>query len=118
MSEKERETHFLKKVKNVLDEGNRNLDSSHQSKLTQIRNRALESKSKRRFQDWSFFPAMQWGAVACALLIGIILLNKPNTNQSAPGIEDIDLLASSDVIEFYEDLEFYSWLAEENIDMG
>jgi hypothetical protein len=118
MSEKDRESRFLKKIKKTLDDGSRNLDSGHQSKLTQIRHQALESKSNRWLPNWTYLPAMQWGSVACALLVGIILLGEPNKTQLQPGFEDIDLLASADVMELYEDLEFYSWLAEENIDLG
>jgi hypothetical protein len=118
MSEKDKETRFLKNIKKTLDDGSRNLDSSHQSKLTQIRYQALESKSKRMFPNWSYLPAMRWGTVACALLIGVLYFGQPGTVQMEPGLEDIDLLASTDVMEFYEDLEFYSWLAEENIDLG
>lgn len=118
MSKNDRETRFLKNVKNTLDDGSRNLDSSHQSKLTQIRHRALESKSNRISPNWTNLPAMQWGTVACALLIGILFLGKPGTTPLESGFEDLDLLASTDVMELYEDLEFYSWLAEDNIDLG
>ena len=118
MSENDKETRFLKNVKKTLNDGSRNLDSSHQSKLTQIRHQALESKSSRWLPDWTYSPALQWGSVACALLIGIILLDKPNKTPLEPGFEDFDMLASLDVMEISEDLEFYSWLAEENIDLG
>ena len=118
MSDKDRETHFLKKVKNTLDDGSNRLDPSHQSKLTQLRNRAMESKSSSWFPKLTYQFAWQWGTVACALLIGILFLNDPGTTKLEPGLEDIDLLASADVMELYEDLEFYSWLAEENIDVG
>jgi hypothetical protein len=33
-------------------------------------------------------------------------------------LEDVDLLATTDVLELYEDLEFYAWLAEENVEAG
>jgi hypothetical protein len=118
MNEKDRDSKFLKNIKKTLDDGSKNLDSSYQSRLTQIRHRALESKSSGWFSNWTYLPAMQWGSVACALLIGILYFGEPGKTQLEPGLEDIDLLASADVMELYEDLEFYSWLAEENIDLG
>ena len=118
MSENDRENRFLKNVKKTLDDGSRNLDPSHQSKLTQIRYQALESKPKSIFPNWSYVSALQWGSLACALLIGVLYFGEPGTTKLEPGLDDLDLLASTDVMELYEDLEFYSWLAEENIDLG
>jgi hypothetical protein len=43
----EEEQRFLKNVKKALDEGTDNLDAGTQSRLTQIRYKALESKSSR-----------------------------------------------------------------------
>jgi hypothetical protein len=41
-------------------------------------------------------------------------MNQPN--GTLPPLEDIDLLAAEENLEFYDSLEFYAWLAEEYID--
>ena len=41
----------------------------------------------------------------------------PNPDQSQKldtGLEDLEILASVDQLELYEDLDFYDWLANEN----
>ncbi len=116
MSDKERHIKFLKQVKKVLDEGAEGLDPGTQSRLTQIRRKAIESKTAWSFPSWLYQPALQWSAVACALLLGVLYFADPDKSHYQLGLEDIDLLASTDVLELYEDLEFYAWLAEENVE--
>ena len=118
MNENEEDKRFLKQVKKTLDEGSSRLDPGIQSRLTQIRFKAMESKSSRWFPEWLYQPATQWASVACALLLVVLYFGEPNKTQMGPGLEDIDLLASADVLELYEELEFYAWLAEENLDAG
>ena len=110
----ENEKRFLKQLKKTLDEDQ--LDAKIQSRITQIRYKALESKSNRLFPEWMYQPAAQWASVACALLLIVLYFGEPGETQS--GLEDIDLLASTDGLELYEELEFYAWLAEENVDAG
>ena len=116
MSENEQENRFLKQIKKTLDEGADHLDAETQSRLTQLRYKALESKSSRRLPEWMYQPATQWASVACALLLIVLYFGEAGKTQ--PGLEDIDLLTSTDGLELYEELEFYAWLAEENLDTG
>lgn len=118
MSENEQEKRFLKRVKKTLDEGTNNLDSETQSRLTQIRHLALESKSSRSFPEWMYQPPVQWASVACTLLLAFLYFGEPATTQIDLRLEDIDLLTSTDVLDLYEEYEFYAWLAEENLDAG
>ena len=39
-------------------------------------------------------------------------LNQPLQGE---GVEAIELIASQDTFELYEELEFYTWLAEEDV---
>jgi hypothetical protein len=111
------EDRFFKQVKKTLDLGTDHLNAETQSRLTQIRYKALESKSSRWFPEWMYQPTAQWTSVACTLLLIVLYFAEPDKFQE-PSWEDVDLLASTDVLELYEELEFYAWLAEENVDAG
>jgi hypothetical protein len=118
MNESEQENRFSKQIKKTLDDGSHRLDSETQSRLTQIRYKALESKLNRRFPEWIYQPLTQYASVACALLLIVLFFGEPGKVQVDPSLADIDLLTSTDVLELYEELEFYAWLAEENMDAG
>ena len=118
MNETEQDKRFLKQIKKTLDKGSSRLDPGIQSRLTQIRFKAMESKSKGWFPEWMYQPATKWASAACVLLLVVFYFGEPNKTHVGPGLEDIDLLTSTDVLELYEELEFYAWLAEENMGAG
>ena len=118
MNEAEQDKRFLKQIKKTLDKGSSRLNPRIQSRLTQIRFKAMESKSKGWFSEWVSQPTAKWASVACVLLFVVFYFGEPNKTHVGPGLEDIDLLTSMDVLELYEELEFYAWLAEENMGAG
>lgn len=116
MSAQDKEKQFIDNVKKALDLGAENLDPGTQSKLTRIRHRALDAGERKGFdiRQWFTLPRVGW-ATACILVLGLtIFVQRPN--GTIPPLEDIDLLAAEDNLEFYDGLEFYAWLAEENSD--
>lgn len=118
MNETEQDKRFLKQIKKTLDEGSSRLDPGIQSRLTQIRFKAMESKSKGWFPEWMYQPTTKWVSAACVLLLVVFYFGEPNKTHVGSGLEDIDLLTSTDVLELYGELEFYAWLAEENMGAG
>lgn len=116
MNELDKEKQFIDNVKKALDLGAENLDAGTQSKLTRMRHQALDAGERKSFdiRQWLTLPKMGW-ATACILMLGLtIYIQQPN--GTVPPLEDVDLLAAEDNLEFYDGLEFYAWLAEENID--
>ncbi len=110
------EKQFIANVKKALDLGTENLDAGTQSKLTRIRHKALDAGERKGFdiRQWFTVPVAGW-ATACLLVLGLaIYMNQ--SNGTLPPLEDIDLLAAEDNLEFYDGLEFYAWLTEEGID--
>ncbi len=104
-----------------LDEAVRALDPVIASRLRLALQSALEASQKKRL-TW-IMPATGFAAVSVGILAFFLLLQSPeqptlvseNALQNlSGGVEDLELLASSETIEFYDDLEFYGWLAEEN----
>jgi len=101
---------MLQDVRRVLDEQNHNLDSSTLSRLNRARQRALESRKKRRsnFWGWTLVPAT-------ATVLMVLLLRQPaDFLQPANNeISDLQILTSEESLEFFqEDMAFYEWIEE------
>jgi hypothetical protein len=117
MNEQDKEKRFIDNVKKALDLDKENLDAGTQSKLNRIRQKSLDAGERKGFdiRQWFTLPVAGWAATACLIVLGLtVYLQQPN--GSTPLLEDIELLAAEDNLEFYDSLEFYAWLAEENID--
>ena len=113
MNTHDKEKQFVDNVKKALDLDAENLDAGTQSKLTRARHKALDAGEKKGFdiRQWFTVPVAGW-ATACILVLGLTFFLKPD--GAPPPLEDIDLLVAEDNLEFYDGLEFYAWLAEEN----
>lgn len=109
MTEPDQDKQFTEFAKRTLDQSVQDLDSETRSRLSSARQTELSQSFKPR---WSFYPA--WGiAAACAALLTFTLWEaQPPPVIATLSIDDVEILASADGWEFYEDLEFYSWLAE------
>jgi hypothetical protein len=93
------------------------LDARTRSRLHQARNVALDELKKgstRRY--WLSAPL---GGLAAVVLVAVFLLSgrETVTPGSEPGIlplDDFDIVADTDNFEMLQDVEFYSWLAEQS----
>jgi hypothetical protein len=111
---------FLEGVRRTLDESVDNLDAQILSRLTQARHDALEQvKSKPYLHKYPFWlTTAALVATAAAVLLAIFLSRDPSIPQYYSAIEDVEILAASENPEFFSELEFYAWLAEEMDDAG
>ena len=118
MNEQDKEKRFIANVKKALDLGEENLDAGTQSKLTRIRHQALDAGEHKEpsIRRWFMLPVAGL-ATACAIILGVAIYLKP-PGGLPPNLEDLDLLAAEENLEFYDRLEFYAWLAEAEIDVG
>ncbi len=101
-------------VKSVLDDSAESLDATTLSKLRQARYKALEQASGHRVSAASWWvPA---GAVTATTVIAVFAfwLGVVNPQTRVNTIEDLDLLASADNTELYEQIEFYEWLQSQD----
>lgn len=104
---------FVETVKRALDELERDLDSTTLARLRAVRQRALANYKDSRWwrTPTGWVPA---GALAAALagvaIAAFMWLSVPPSGLPPTGIEDLELLAAQDSIEFYADLDFYYWL--------
>ena len=109
------ESAFLERVRGTLDDSVDNLDAGTLSRLTQARHRALaEAKSRPSQRGPSFWFSLAGLAAATAVVfLAILLTRQPSRPQYYSGLEDVEILATGENPEFFVDLEFYAWLAEE-----
>jgi hypothetical protein len=93
------------------------LDARTRSRLNQARQRALEEIKKgstRRY--WLGVPL---GGLAAAALIAMVLIRGggesgvPQQENADLPLDDFDIVADTDSFEMIQDVEFYSWLAEQ-----
>ncbi len=100
-------------VRQTLDESAAAIDADTLSRIRQIRTQAI-AKAEIRTSSWS---GVMTGALAtaCVMVVAVmILLRSPMPTEAVP-LDDLDLISSSESLELYEDLEFYEWLAEDNL---
>lgn len=106
------EQSFINQIKQVLDEDTEQLDSDISRRLRLARAEAVESYTEKHF---SWKPAGGF-ALATMLLVAIgvwqIDGNNPvnKTTTMPPAMEDLELIASSDNLQLYQNLDFYQWL--------
>ncbi|MFV1998399.1 MAG: hypothetical protein ACC641_10355 [Acidiferrobacterales bacterium] len=95
----------------VLDERIDELDDNVIARLRAARLRATDIATRKNERPAWIKPV--GGLVAATLVVGVAT-SLWMTNPSVPkySIEDMDILASAESPEFYQDLEFYLWLEE------
>lgn len=98
-------------IKQQLDQEAEQLDADSQRKLRMARAAALEAAEKpRRGKLW--LDVAMVGMVA-GLAVALYLVT-PEQAQLAPVFDDLEMLAGVEEPEFYQELEFYYWLEEQN----
>lgn len=119
MKNQDDENSFLKKVKHSLDQSEENIPAETLSRLRRIRQEAINSKTKVNTWGIKWVPAPYPALATAAMVLLAVLLFSPGDREQAPvnPLDDLEILASNN-LEFYEDLDFYAWLAEEEPNAG
>ena len=112
------EEELVAQVRESLDASVQRQDAETRHKLIAAREKALaQSKRNSIFTSVWLKPAF---ATACAVFVAFFIINtqfpitqNQNVVQSNE-IEIIETLAEQDNLELYEELEFYTWLAQED----
>ncbi len=109
---------FAAQAKGAFDDSVERLDAGALSRLNQGRHAALEQlangDTKAIWMRWA--PA---GGVAAAALLTMIVMRGPEI-ESMPVevVSDFEILLQDESLEMLEDLEFYSWLDDVDLDAG
>ncbi len=122
------DSHKNRREKSLEDRSRRELDTLDDQlpadisrRLYQARRKAVAlaaGNSKPRQLPW--FRLGSGIAVAASLVVVVLLIGGPfltnglSTGKSPSELldDDTDLLLSADTLEFYDNLEFYSWLVD------
>ncbi|HEY0964148.1 MAG TPA: hypothetical protein VGE69_17500 [Pseudomonadales bacterium] len=98
-------------IRRELDRSCDALDGHTLSRLNRIRHVALARRQSRATRLLLPFGGF---VTACVLVLTVTLFMPGSLTESddpVPPLEDIDILASNDSLDLYEDYEFYEWLA-------
>ena len=114
MKNEEQETQFMGHVRSGLDREAENLDIETATRLKRIRYSAIEQIDSSRFKLWRLLrlPAL---AVVTGVIIATVVITdyrSPTIIQNQHALADLEILASDEQLNLFDDLEFYSWLAE------
>lgn len=108
MNQDERDQALLAKAKAVLDRQVRDLDPHTAARLQAARRAALEASPRPGWAPWLAAS----GFAAAIVLATVLWWRQPPPQPPLPAMEELDLLASAEGLEFYDDLEMYVWLAD------
>ena len=104
---------LLERVRKHLDHSCDALDGQTLSRLNRIRHGALEKQQKPRNPFLLPFGGL---VTACVLVLSVTLMDHQSIPESLPSgasaLEDIEILTSAEELDFYENYEFYQWLAD------
>jgi hypothetical protein len=104
--------HFLQQVTSALDKAEHGLDDTTLRELRKRRREAVEISKKR--PAWLLPVAgLAMVATVAAFSVSLWLAAPQPSLETLPAVEDMALLGDAESLEFYEDLDFYLWLDEE-----
>jgi len=111
---------FLKKAKDVLDQNIEELDGATVSRLRKIRYAALEKSDTIEHSWWQRLrlPAVALMTASLIAVVTIVQMRTPVELSPINTVEDIEILASNEQIDLYENFDFYTWLVEEQQNAG
>jgi hypothetical protein len=115
-TEKIKDQRFLNRAKEALNESVGNLDDPTLERLRDIRHRAVEAADERpglmlRLPRWVKMGSL--ATAAAAVLVFSLWFTPPKHDLAVKNPEDFEIVLAKDHIDLYEDLDFYSWLADE-----
>ena len=113
----EREQAFVEDVKKTLREKGEKIDPEILVKLTAMRSGVVESRGYRYTGLWKMarVPAAAFMVGVMCFALVIFASRPPVTIQhSLLGLEDVEIMVSEESPDFFAELDFYTWLAEQN----
>ncbi len=105
-----REKDLIDHIKRHLDESVEDIDAPTAARIAVARATALREGTKRRLV-W-YWPAVGVATAAAVLLAFMITFRSVPPQLTAEHQEELKVIASEQNMEFYENLDFYAWLAE------
>lgn len=106
------DSRFETRARELLRDSADNLDGATRSRLTQARHAALAQIGPSNSRHW-MRVALPSGAVAAALLLGLVLWNGAGPETAGAAMDDLELLADAEGYDLSQepDLGFIEWAA-------
>ena len=107
------DTLFLLRVKQEMDRSCAVLDGATQSRLNSMRHAVLAQGPRKGLRLLGLRKPLLLpfgGLVTACVLVLAVLVQTPALPVAAP-VEDLDLLTATEELDFYEEYDFYQWLA-------
>ena len=113
MNDQKNEQEFVEAVKGALDESLESLDGQTLFRLNQARTSAMASHG--RSWNWRLLrlPAGAVLVASVVMMLGSFLLVGHSSQPPTLKFEELEIVSVAESPEFFEDLDFYIWLAEE-----
>ncbi len=122
MKHEQGEQDFLDRVKKRLDDSTDQIDELTLARLGAARRRAVEAGSERHSM-WSLGDVLvagrsgrlAWLAGGVLLLLVLVTwrLQTPVAPLQTQLLDDMELLSATEELEFYQELDFFIWAADE-----
>jgi len=112
--------HLLKRTKSTLDQAADGLDDATLRDLRRLRRAAVAASQPAprdsRLAWWLPVGGLATAATAAVLTVSLWLTPAAHdpAAQLSP-LDDLALLGDTESLEFYEDLDFYLWLEDEEV---
>jgi hypothetical protein len=107
---------FEKQAKTAFDESVDGLDAATLSRLNRSRQEALAQSVRPGLSGIWRSRWMPATGLAAAALLAVVTLQRPaELDVIAAPASDLEILLSEESIDMLEDLEFYSWLATQDL---
>lgn len=106
---------FTQRAKSLLDESVDNLDENSLRRLHIARQNSLKHAREKRSWVKLYWKPMTAGLVAASLIAVIsinVIMQSPELEQNY--FEDLELVAASEDLDFFQELDFYDWLTEQS----
>jgi len=101
---------FETRIRGALDQGLEGIEPDVARRLRRARHEAIAQADRPRLRRWA--PA---AALALAsLVLAVVILGPAKKPADLPlTAADLEIIAADDSLQFYEELDFYQWLAVE-----
>ena len=117
MNSSDKEQQLLEHIRKQLDQNQAEIDQHTRQQLKQIRQQALTGKPRKgSINRWKLAGlASAFAALAAVLWPSMQLQLTDSSNYS---FEDMEIIAGSDSLELYQNIELYQWLLLEDENTG
>ena len=104
---------FIARAKQVLDHS---VDGVDHPTLLRLHHARVAAREARPARPWRLLWAGGLATVSVAALALVLWVKQPALeSHHAPALEDMDLVLSAENVELAQDLEFYHWLADDDV---